>query len=117
MKRILTFLMLFSMFAISVFANSNSQAMNIQIVPNPFTKSVAISSTSIHSGMNAVVTITDDKNNLIKTVFDGNIKTKFLQTSWDGTDFDNNKVKSGKYFVNITTNSRYLALKKVVILK
>ncbi len=117
MKRVLPFLMLFSLLAISVFASSNSQAASIQIIPNPFTNSVEITSTSIHQGMNAVVTITDSKENLVKSIFNGNVKSKFLKVVWDGTDNDNVKVKSGKYFVNITTNSRYLALKKVVILK
>lgn len=117
MKKILPFLMLFSLIAISVFASSNDQAVNIQLIPNPFTKVVAISSSSIHQGMDAVVTITDAKDNLIKTVFNGNVKSNFLQTSWNGTNLNNEKVKAGKYFVNITANSRYLALKKVVILK
>lgn len=117
MKKVLPILALLSLLVVSVFANSNSQAINIQITPNPFSKIVAISSSSIHHGMNAIVTITDSKDQLVKTIFNGNVKSDFLQTSWNGTDDNNVKVKAGKYFVNITTNSRYLALKKVVILK
>ena len=117
MRKFIPILILFSFLAISVFANSNNQAVNINIIPNPFTNLVTISSSSIHQGMDAVVTITDSKDNLVKTIFSGIVKSEFLQTTWNGTNDKNEKVRLGKYFVNITTNSRYLALKKVVILK
>ncbi|MEA1973605.1 MAG: T9SS type A sorting domain-containing protein [Candidatus Cloacimonadota bacterium] len=93
----------------------NMSPENLKIYPNPFNPKVNISF-FVSQNQNATIEIFNQKGQLVKTVFSGELQNGVNNFFWNGIDENSNSVSSGIYFSKIITNE-FNRINKIVLLK
>ena len=91
----------------------NSQWMNINNYPNPFTSSTVIKFSLRHNYGNIRLVIYNIKGQLVKEFKTQNLKLKINEVVWDGKDDNGHCLASGIYLVRLKTDNN-VNVKKIV---
>jgi flagellar hook assembly protein FlgD len=114
LKSVLALLLL--AFSASIFASTQESLSSFEISPNPMDKNTTV---TLHFSQRVDVTITieDGSGAVVKTLFSGDVVAGFYEYHWNRLSDTGYYVPAGKYYVNVSYQSRYTSTKKTLILK
>ncbi len=88
----------------------------LNISPNPFEFETTITVYSERPSF-ILVMINNDQNELVKTIYCGDLSAGHHQFGWNGSNDEGEQLPSGKYTCEVTDQSKFTSVKKIIILK
>ncbi len=89
---------------------------SLSVSPEEFERTTTISVNLIEN-MEVNLVILDEKDIVVKVLFQGTLKSGETLFTWDGTDYKGSRLTEGKYQVELSGMAKYTSLKKIIILK
>jgi len=108
--------LLLALLAITLFASVKANKVNIDINPNPV-KDDAVISVFVDKDVEGTISIIDEKGIVVKTIYSGLIIEGTTHYNWDRTNYANVRLPEGKYVLELTSESKFTSVKKIIILK